>query len=160
LGEDLTSVKVSGQWLTLGLTVDDLSGLVLTVDGLAGEDAQTLREWIEPVAEAVEVQILATDDADAFKTVADELGLEQQVCKGHVKRNTQALIDSLLPEATLADVHGQEIAGRKLDDGEGEHRDDQQQGNELEHAVYDVVEHGSLLALKAVWSGPKRESGA
>jgi len=101
LGGDLTSVKVNGQWLSLGLTVDDLSGLVLTVDGLAGEDAQTLREWIEPIAEAVEAQILVTDDADALKTVADELGLEQQVCKGHVKRNTQALIDSLLPEATI-----------------------------------------------------------
>ena len=101
LGGDLTSVKVNGQWLTLGLTVDDLSGLVLTVDGLAGEDAQTLREWIEPIAEAVGAQILVTDDADTLKTVADELGLEQQVCKGHVNRNTQALIDSLLPEATM-----------------------------------------------------------
>jgi len=101
LGSDLTSVKVNGQWLSLGLTVDDLSGMVVTVDGLTGEDAQTLREWIEPIAEAVRASVLVTDDADAFKTVADELGLEQQVCKGHVKRNTQALIDSLLPEATI-----------------------------------------------------------
>jgi transposase-like protein len=101
LGGDLTSVKVNGQWLSLGLTVDDLSGLVLTVDGLSGEDAQTLQEWIEPIAQAVEAQILVTDDADALKTVADELGLEQQVCKGHVKRNTQALIDSLLAEAAI-----------------------------------------------------------
>ena len=67
LGGDLTSVKVNGQWLTLGLTVDDLSGLVLTVDDLAGEDAQTLREWIEPIAVAVGAQILVTDDADALK---------------------------------------------------------------------------------------------
>jgi len=101
LGGDLTSVKVNGQWLTLGLTVDDVSGLVLTVDDLAGEDTQMLREWMEPIAEAVGAQILVSDDADAFKSVADELGLEQQVCKGHVKRNTQALIDSLLPEATI-----------------------------------------------------------
>jgi transposase-like protein len=110
LGGDLTSVKVNGQWLTLGLTVDDLSGLVLTVDDLAGEDAQTLREWIEPIAEAVGAQILVSDDADALKTVADELGLEQQVCKGHVKRNTEALIESLRSEAmsdadqSLADI--------------------------------------------------------
>ena len=40
-------------------------------------------------------EILITDDADGFKTVADELGLDHQVCKGHVKRNTEALIESL-----------------------------------------------------------------
>jgi hypothetical protein len=36
----------------LGLTVDDVSGLVLTVDGLSGEDAATLEEWMGPIAEA------------------------------------------------------------------------------------------------------------
>ena len=95
LGGDLTSVKVSGQWLTLGLTVDDISGMVLTVDALDGEDAETLREWMKPIAEAVEAEIVVTDDADALKTVVDELGLEHQVCKGHVKRNTEALIEDL-----------------------------------------------------------------
>ena len=43
LGGDLTSVKVSRQWPTLGLTVDEVSGLVLTVDGLTGEGAETLK---------------------------------------------------------------------------------------------------------------------
>jgi hypothetical protein len=101
LGGDLTSVKVNGQWLTLGLTVDDISGLVLTIDDLDGEDAETLQEWMEPIAEVVGAQILVTDDADAFKTIADELGLDQQVCKGHVKRNTEALIENLQPEAMI-----------------------------------------------------------
>jgi transposase-like protein len=105
LGADLTFVKVKGKWLTLGLTVDDVSGLVLTIDSLTGEDAETLRKWIKPIAEAVEAQILVTDDADAFKSVAVELGLEQQVCKGHVKRNTESLIENLQPKATL-DVDG------------------------------------------------------
>jgi hypothetical protein len=100
LGGDLTSVKVNGQWLTLGLTVDDISGLVLTIDELAGEDAETLKEWLAPIAEAVGAQIVVTDDADALKTVVDELGLDQQVCKGHVKRNTESLIETLQLEAT------------------------------------------------------------
>jgi transposase-like protein len=95
LGSDVTSVKVNGEWLPLGLTVDDTSGLVLTVDGLDGEDAGALQDWLEPIAEAVEADILVTDDADAFKTVADELGLDQQVCKSHVTRNTERLIESL-----------------------------------------------------------------
>jgi transposase-like protein len=99
LGGDVTSVKCNGEWLPLGLTVDDTTGLVLTVDKLSGEDAETLKEWIEPIATAVGAEILVTDDADAFKTVADEQGLAHQVCKGHVKRNTEALIENLKPAA-------------------------------------------------------------
>ena len=105
LGGDLTSVKVKGEWYPLGLTVDDTSGLVLTVEGLTGEDAATLEEWMEPIAEAVGAEILVTDDADAFKTVADDLGRDHQVCKSHVKRNTESLIENLGP-AVATDVDG------------------------------------------------------
>jgi hypothetical protein len=111
LGGDLTSVKVNGQWLTLGLTVDDISGLVLTIDDLAGADAETLTEWMAPVAAAVGAQILVTDDADAFKTVAEELGLDQQVCKGHVKRNTEGLIETLQLEAARDADHSLAASG-------------------------------------------------
>jgi transposase-like protein len=97
LGGDVTSVKCKGEWLPLGLAVDDTTGLVLTVDRLTAEDAGTLKEWLEPIAQAVEAELLVTDDADSFKTVADELGLEHQVCKSHVKRNTETLIKNLEP---------------------------------------------------------------
>jgi len=99
LGGDVTSVKVKGHWFPLGLTVDDTSGLVLTVEGLSGEDAAALEEWLAPIAETVGAEILVTDDADALKTVADNLGREHQVCKSHVTRNTESLIESLGPAA-------------------------------------------------------------
>jgi transposase-like protein len=95
LGCDLTSVKCNGRWLPLGVTVDDTTGLVLTIDELSGEDAQTLTEWIAPIAEQVGAQLLVTDDADSLKTVAEEVGLDQQICKSHVKRNTEALTADL-----------------------------------------------------------------
>lgn len=95
MGGDLTSVKCGGEWLCLGLAVDDTTGLVLTVDDLDAEDAETLKEWLEPVAEAVEAKMLVSDDADAFKTVADDLELGHQVCKAHVKRNTETFIENL-----------------------------------------------------------------
>lgn len=79
MGADLTSVKCAGKWLHLGLSVDGR--------------ARTLKTWIEPIAQSVGAEILVTDDADGFKTVADEAGLLHQVCKSHVKRNTEALID-------------------------------------------------------------------
>ena len=47
---------------------------------------------------ALEAEVIVIDDADAFKQVADELGLNHQVCKKHVERNTEALIESLKPQ--------------------------------------------------------------
>jgi hypothetical protein len=105
LGADLTSVKCRGKWLQLGLSVDPLSGLVLSLDRLPNADAATLQTWLAPIAAAVGAQLLVSDDADAFKTAADQLGLEQQVCKAHVVRNTDALVDSLMP-AVAKDADG------------------------------------------------------
>jgi acyl-CoA synthetase (AMP-forming)/AMP-acid ligase II len=97
LGADLTSVKCAGQWLHLGLSVDALTGVVLTIDARASEDAAALKAWIEPIANSVGAQVLVTDDADGFKSVANESGLLHQVCKSHVKRNTEGLIDEMRP---------------------------------------------------------------
>jgi hypothetical protein len=69
----------------------------LTIDEVEAVDAATLKAWIEPIAESVGAQVLVTDDADGFKSAADELGLLHRVCKSHVKRNTQALIEDLRP---------------------------------------------------------------
>lgn len=99
VGGDLTSVKCFGEWLHLGLAVDDTTGLVLTVDELPMEDAETLKGWLQPVVDAVGAELLVTDDADALKTVADELGMDHQVCKSHVKRNTEVLVESLGEQA-------------------------------------------------------------
>ncbi len=97
LGADLTGVSCKGEWVPLGITVDPISGLVLTIDALSAEDSQTLKAWIEPIATSVGAQVLVSDDADGFKTVADEVGVQHQVCKAHVLRNTEALIDKYQP---------------------------------------------------------------
>ncbi len=95
LGCDLTSVNFNGQWLPLGMTVDDTTGWVLTIDELSGEDAHPLTEWIAPIAEQVGAKLLITYDVDSLKAVAEEVDLDQQICKSHVKRNTEALIADL-----------------------------------------------------------------
>ena len=97
LGGDLTSVKCKGEWLPLGITVDPITGLALTSDALAAQDIKALQDWIEPIAKSVGATVLVTDDADGFKTVADEVGMHHQVCKAHVLRNTEALIDKYQP---------------------------------------------------------------
>jgi transposase-like protein len=95
IGADLTYVKCNGKWLPIGVIVDPIHGLVLSIDHLSGEDAQELQEWIEPIADVVGAQALVTDDADAFKQAADKIGLDQQICKSHVVRNTEELISAL-----------------------------------------------------------------
>lgn len=109
LGGDLTSVKCNGEWLPLGLAVDDTTGLVLTVDELSAEDAETLKEWLEPIVKAVDAELLVSDDADAFKSVAKDLDVSHQVCKGHVKRNTEAFIESMEPKVA-SDEDGSLVA--------------------------------------------------
>jgi hypothetical protein len=96
LGADVTSVKCNGKWLHLGVMVDDIQGIVLTIDQLEAEDAQTLKAWIAPVAEAVGAELLVTDDADALKPVPDELDMAHQVCINHVRDNTETLAEELL----------------------------------------------------------------
>src|SRR5438270_4973642 len=97
LGADLTSVTCKGVSLPLGITVDPISGLALSIDALSAEDSQTLKAWIEPIAKSVGATVLVTDDADGFKTVADEVGVQHQVCKAHVLRNTETLIERCQP---------------------------------------------------------------
>jgi hypothetical protein len=41
LGGDLSGVMCKGEWLPLGITVDAISGLALTIDALTAEDSQT-----------------------------------------------------------------------------------------------------------------------
>ena len=98
MGADLTSVKCAGEWLSVGVAVDAQDGVALTVDILADAGAQTLTEWVREVAEAVGAEVLVSDDADAFKTAADENGMEQQVCKLHVLRNTEEWVEKMKPQ--------------------------------------------------------------
>lgn len=95
VGADVTSVRCNGKWLPLGISVDALTGMTLSIDGLPGEEAEQLKAWLEPILDAVDADVLVSDDADAFKKVSDETGRAQQVCKSHVGRNTDALVDEL-----------------------------------------------------------------
>ncbi len=105
MGADLTSVKCKGQWLTVGVSVDAVTGVALTVDVLSNSEAATLTTWVEEVAGAVGATVLVSDDADGFKTAADEGGREHQVGTAHVGRNTEAWVKGIVP-GLAADADG------------------------------------------------------
>jgi len=95
VGADVTSVRCKGKWLPLGICVDAVNGWTLSIDTLSGEEAEELKEWLEPILDATDADALVSDDADAFKKISDETGRAHQVCKSHVGRNTDALVDEL-----------------------------------------------------------------
>jgi transposase-like protein len=97
LGVDLTAVRCAGEWLTVGVGVDAVHGLALTVDLLPNGEAATLAAWVAELAAAIGAEVLVSDDADGFKTAADANGLAHQVCKAHVQRNTAAWVEAMTP---------------------------------------------------------------
>jgi hypothetical protein len=56
---------------------------------------------------------LVTDVADAFKKISDETGRSHQVCKGHVGRNTDALVEELSVIIQSGQEHSLEAMGIK-----------------------------------------------
>lgn len=95
VGADVTSVRCGGKWLPLGISVDAIHGFTLSIDSLPGEEAEQLKAWLAPILDAVDADVLVSDDADAFKKISDETGRAHQVCKSHVGRNTDALVEDL-----------------------------------------------------------------
>jgi hypothetical protein len=102
IGADVTRVQCQGQSLLVGVVVDGLSGIELTIDILEDETAETQLAWLREIAETVGAEVLTTDDADALKTVADELGLSHQVCRAHVTKNVLRLVGELGTQALEA----------------------------------------------------------
>jgi hypothetical protein len=103
IGADTTKVKCKGESISVGVVVDDLTGIELTIDILEDETAETQLAWIREIAEAVGAEVLVSDDADALKTVADELELSHQVCRVHVTKNVLRLVGELCTQALEAD---------------------------------------------------------
>jgi hypothetical protein len=91
----VTSVRCGGKWLPLGISVNAMTGMTLSIDRLSDEETDELKAWLEPILDAVDADVLVTDDADAFKKISDETGRAHQVCKSHVEKNTDVLVEEL-----------------------------------------------------------------
>jgi transposase-like protein len=98
LGVDLTTVKCKGEWVTVGVSVDAAAGTTLTVDILDDAEAGTLTAWVQEIADVLGAEVWVSDDADGFKIASDENGLQHQVCKSHVLRNTESWVAEIRPK--------------------------------------------------------------
>jgi transposase-like protein len=115
MGIDCTHVKCLSHDTIVAVATNILTGAPLTIEVLRAETAMQLTEWIQDLAKELGVEILVTDDADSMKIVADNLGVQHQICRAHVNRNVHELVAALgtkaldhpdrlpweLPEATV-----------------------------------------------------------
>jgi len=89
---DPTHARCSGEDVVIGVAVDAQKGIVLNIAVLENKQTQTLYEWLQPILDLVGAEVLKTDDADAFKAVADRTGVEHQICRRHVTTNVLAFM--------------------------------------------------------------------
>ncbi len=95
IGADGTFVKVKGSNVGIEVVVDDSTGELLGLDILTSENQEEVRDVIQGVVDAVEAEVLVTDDHGAYTEVVDEMGLEHQICRSHMKRNVDEIAESL-----------------------------------------------------------------
>jgi len=95
IGADGTFVKVKGESVGIEVVVDDSTGELLGLDIVTSENHEEVRQVIQEVVDAVEPDVLVTDEHGAYTEVADEMGLDRQICRSHVKRNVDDIADSL-----------------------------------------------------------------
>jgi len=81
----------------------------VSIEVLADESAQSLKQWAQTLSLSLQAEVLVTDDADAMKTMADALGLDQQLCRAFVNRNIHDLVAAL---GTKALEHPDRLPGK------------------------------------------------
>ncbi len=86
-------MKVKGESVEIEVVVDD-GGELLGLDILTSEPPRRVPRHQE-VVEAVEPDVLVTDDHGAYTEVVDAMGLDHQICRSHVQRNVDAIAESL-----------------------------------------------------------------
>jgi transposase-like protein len=113
LGADCTHLKVAGKDKVVIQSIDMTTGRTLEVEVLPGEDERTIVRYVSRMAKLTGAEVLVTDDADAFKTAADTIGLKHQICQQHVVPNTLQLVSEIASD--LLEIQSAETEGRPGD---------------------------------------------
>jgi transposase-like protein len=98
IGSDGTYVKVKGEQVGIQVVVDDHSGDLLGLEIVTSENTDEVREVVEQAAAQVGAEVLVSDDLDVYKGVAEEAGLDHQICRSHVKRNVDEWAQSVIEQ--------------------------------------------------------------
>ncbi len=87
IGSDGTYVKIKGVKVGIQVVVDDGSQELLGLELTLSENSPETMAMIEEIAQEVEAEVLVSDDLGSYQELADDLELEHQICRTHVRRN-------------------------------------------------------------------------
>jgi transposase-like protein len=86
LGLDGAYPLLKGKKPSVLIAIDLGDGRPVGIGKVDESNPQAVRRWLEPLVQRLGVSVIVTDDLASFRTVAQKLGLEQQVCQFHVRR--------------------------------------------------------------------------
>ena len=95
IGADGTYVRLKGAPTGIEVVVDPQNGELLGLEIVVSEGQEEIIDVIRDVATAVEAEVLVSDAYGAYTGVADDLGLDQQLCRRHIKENVETIADEL-----------------------------------------------------------------
>lgn len=98
IGSDGTYVKVKGVQVGIQVIVDDSTQDLLGLELVTSENSADMVAVLRDIAQKVGAEVLVSDDLDSYKEVADELGLDHQICRKHVKDNVDELVNKLFEQ--------------------------------------------------------------
>lgn len=86
LGLDGAYVRGWGETRPVLVAVDLGTEQPLALGYVDEKDPQAVRRWLTPLVQQFGVSVIVTDDLFSYRTVAEKLALEHQVCQFHVRR--------------------------------------------------------------------------
>jgi transposase-like protein len=86
LGLDGAYVRGWGKIQPVLVAVDLGTGQPVMVGYVDEKDPQAVKKFLEPLVQRLGISVIVTDDLMSYRKVADQLGLEQQVCQFHLRR--------------------------------------------------------------------------
>ena len=100
VGSDGTYIKIKGVKIGIQVVVNDSNQDLLGLQLTTSENSPEAVEMVRKIAGEVGAEVLVTDDLASYQEVADDLGLDHQICRKHVKDNVDALAQQLFDQLT------------------------------------------------------------
>ena len=113
LGVDGLWLKVKGKKRGVVVAVDLGNGAPVALLEVEEADSQAMANWLRPLMQELGVEVLVTDDLSGYGAVAEELQVQHQVCRFHMRRwvgrALRQLSQEVAPEWQAAIVEVQRI---------------------------------------------------
>ncbi len=77
---------LKGQPQAMTIAVDLGKGQPLALVQIDEQDTEQIVEWLKPLKEELGIEVIVTDDLNEYDQVAEQLGMQRQVCHFHLPR--------------------------------------------------------------------------